>query len=582
MHPPPPLPRFARTHIEQYGSLRALRALGPTGPSPRERRQINYLSKQILFFGIQSLQKFFAYTLCFFFCKKFLVRSYDQKLVTTKRKADGELDQKREQARTRTNDRMDGMDAAQLGWAIAQGMRQARNGGRQPLPADTPLTLDLLTKYTKNPNYRAEAAKAVGKGRRSYKRRKYTRRSYGGGYRGRRFRGYGSYSMGGGGNWGAQWGRQLGARGGEYVGGAAANLVKQLTGFGDYAIKANALMPGGEINNPNTHGGVVYRGCEYLGDIISGAANSFNLQNFTINPGLESTFPKLSQFLANYEQYVIEGMFFEFRTMSADALNSTNTALGQVIMACNYNVLNPNFGTKAEMEEYDGGISVKPSESCKFFVECARSESPMDVLYTRATGVPNSGDPRMYDLGNFQIATNGLQGANVNVGELWISYQVAGLKPKLYSALGNYNSALLLTNDSCTNAAPFGLGTPVIVYQDPAGDNGWALDATGATLYFPVSALSQAYGLEAIWTGTATAVTFPSITGTSQVQTFTPIVNVPNAGATVSSCAITRIYKVGPSTPNNRASITLSGAVLPTAALTVRIRIYQIPNNIVG
>jgi len=36
---PPQLPRCARTHMEQYGSLRALRALGPTGPSPRDTRR---------------------------------------------------------------------------------------------------------------------------------------------------------------------------------------------------------------------------------------------------------------------------------------------------------------------------------------------------------------------------------------------------------------------------------------------------------------------------------------------------------------------------------------------------------------
>ena len=32
--------------------------------------------------------------------------------------------------------------------------------------------------------------------------------------------------------------------------------------------------------------------------------------------------------------------------MSADALNSVNTALGQVIMATDYNAANPPFGQK--------------------------------------------------------------------------------------------------------------------------------------------------------------------------------------------------------------------------------------------
>lgn len=472
-------------------------------------------------------------------------------------------------------------DYEQLGAAIARGMRAARHGYRDPAPADpnTPITYGMLSKYKKNDDYKWWAAKAVGKGRKSYKRARYKRKRY---YR-RGFRGYGSYSVDGGGNWGARWGRALGARGGEYVGGAAANLVKQLTGFGDYAIKANALMPGGEINNPNTHGGTVYRGCEYLGDVISGAANSFNLQSFIINPGLESTFPKLSQFLSNYEQYVIEGMFFEFRTMSADALNSTNTALGQVIMACNYNVLNPNFGTKAEMEEYDGGVSVKPSESCKFFIECARSESPMDVLYTRTGGTLN-GDQRMYDLGNFQIATNGLQGSNVNVGELWISYQVAGLKPKLYSALGNYNCAYIVSNTSYTNSAPLGDGTESILYQDPIGDNGWGIDPAGTTLTFPVSALLQTYLVYLYWYGSsATAITHPSITQSSGVKFIGELLQVPLSGSTSFNTSISRMYRVSGHTQNDRQSITFGGApILPSgASRELRLRVMQIPNNII-
>ena len=56
-------------------------------------------------------------------------------------------------------------------------------------------------------------------------------------------------------------------------------------------------------------------------------------------------------------------MLFEFRTMSADALNSVNTALGQVIMATDYNAANPPFGQKSEMENYEFGQSCKPSES---------------------------------------------------------------------------------------------------------------------------------------------------------------------------------------------------------------------------
>ena len=45
----------------------------------------------------------------------------------------------------------------------------------------------------------------------------------------------------------------------------------------------------------------------------------------------------------------------------------------------------------------------------------------------------------------FTIATQGFQGTNVNIGELWVTYQVTLLKPKLYASLGKYNDYFRIT-----------------------------------------------------------------------------------------------------------------------------------------
>lgn len=391
-------------------------------------------------------------------------------------------------------------------------------------------------------------------------------------------------------NFGTRTGGYYGSKLGEIVGGAAQNLVSRFTGFGDYQIKANALMQGGTIENPNTHGGTVYRGTEYLTDIISGDANTFNLQNFFINGGLETTFPKLAQFLANYDQYVIEGMFFEYRTMSCDALNSTNTALGQVVMCTDYNVLNPNFGSKAEMEEYDGGISIKPSESCKFFVECARSESPLDVLYTRTGAIQPGADQRMYDLGNFQIATNGMQASNVNVGELWVTYQVAGLKPKLFTGLGNYNSALFVSNTQATPTNPLGPAvTETIAYISATGVNGWGLGGVSGvdTLFFPISPLKQTYEVVTYWEGDEGAITQPIyVAANGKVVGFpTPGPNfgarsAPNTGEATQHMMTSFLFIAEPSTPLNRSSVQYTAITLPPDITLMNLRAVQIPNNL--
>jgi hypothetical protein len=66
----------------------------------------------------------------------------------------------------------------------------------------------------------------------------------------------------------------------------------------------------------------------------------------------------------------MHGLVFEYKSMSADALNSTNTALGQVILSVQYDAANAAFTNKQAQEAYDGAISIKPSSSVLLGVEC--------------------------------------------------------------------------------------------------------------------------------------------------------------------------------------------------------------------
>ena len=134
--------------------------------------------------------------------------------------------------------------------------------------------------------------------------------------------------------------------------------------------------------------------------------------------------------------------------MSADALNSTNTALGQVIMATSYNAANPLFTNKQEMETTKVVFLLNRHNLVDFFVECARRSNVLDDLYVRTSDPPAGQDIRLYDLGNFQIATNGLQGTNVNCGELWVTYQFCLLKPKMYNGLGSFDTFVSYTKNT--------------------------------------------------------------------------------------------------------------------------------------
>jgi len=205
-------------------------------------------------------------------------------------------------------------------------------------------------------------------------------------------------------------------------------------GFGAYHYKNNVLMSGGSLLPiiKNSGAGFIVRHREYLGD-ISGT-EAFTLAQYPINPGQRQTFPWLSLIAQRFEQYEIQGMVFEFRSMSSDTGTTSSNALGTVIMGTDYDSLDAPFSGKQEMENHEFSNSSKPSASFLHPIECARGQSTITRLYVRPAGLPANADLRLYDLGLFQIATQGMNSAGVGTsGELWISYQIKLLKPQLES-----------------------------------------------------------------------------------------------------------------------------------------------------
>lgn len=226
-----------------------------------------------------------------------------------------------------------------------------------------------------------------------------------------------------------------GAMIGNMVGNVGGSMLSKIFGSGDYrvnnagSLKKNNIVLANNAQAPQFGANkvackIVHR--EFLGDVFSSSTpGAFKIDSFPINPGQSKTFPWLSGVVAaKFQQHRINGMAFEFRSRSSDALNSTNTALGSVIMSTDYDSADSTFTTKREMENTEYGVSCKPSENMLHGIECARGQTPVNELFIRAFDVPSGKDIRFYDLGRFSIATVGCQGANVNLGELWVTYDI--------------------------------------------------------------------------------------------------------------------------------------------------------------
>lgn len=353
-----------------------------------------------------------------------------------------------------------------------------------------------------------------------------------------------------------------------FLGGKLGHLVEQVTGFGDYKVTSNSILKGGlgppQIVNSINRGEVIIRHREYIGDIV--ASQAFNVQSFLINPGLSQTFPWLSQMAGSYEQYKLRGVLFEFNSTSSDALLSTatSTALGTVIMSTDYDVADSPPSDKRQMLNSEWSSSSKPS--CTFIhpIECKKSLTAQNVLYTRtALAVPAGFDQRLYDFARFNIATEGMQANGGVLGELWVTYEISFMKQQLnYSGQADH---FRLTGS--TGGAPLSLGVRSSIVA--GGTLGGVINGLGTAYSFPPQLGSGKFLLNYVVSGTSAVVNYVNLVftnciglgywindtnaqvsptpGTNSVQMINVTVQILRQGAAVTWPTTTTL----PGTPNN-------------------------------
>lgn len=367
----------------------------------------------------------------------------------------------------------------------------------------------------------------------------------------------------------------MGEKLGSMAGRAAENLFGKWLGLGEYHFSRNSLMLGDSgAQVPFMHSskdGVRIRHREFLQDISSSV--TFANTSFSVNPGLSYSFPWLSAVAQNFEEYRMEGCYIEFKSTSADALNSTNTALGTVIIAAEYNTTQPAYINKQQMENTMWCVSGKPSESLCMPIECAPQLNPLSNMYIRTGAIGANQDSRFYDLCNFQVATVGSQAAAV-VGELWITYDIVLLKPQLVSGPGQAlkSAHYSLVAPAVTTAY---LGTS----RTAVGTDSIGLTLTGTSITLPIG-LSGFYFLDYTVRGASTACTTPSFAFTNSSQVTYQWNNGNNNSSGTSPGETTLCYSysiiVKIPDPTLSAVITLSGGTLPSSSTYGDLFITQV------
>jgi hypothetical protein len=268
--------------------------------------------------------------------------------------------------------------------------------------------------------------------------------------------------------------------GGNMLGGLVG--LPSIFGSGDYKMSQNSLWSAsGQV--PFMHSSsesVVIRHREYITD-VSMVGPSFAQTNFDINPGLAFPFPYLSNIAINFQEYKFRGLVFEYKTTSSTALTTaTNTAMGKVMMAIQYRSDAAPFVNTQQLLNTMWSVDSVPSQSCLLPVECAPRENPFAIQYIREGDAP--GDLKMYDLGQFTLATAGGQtGQNNVVGELWVSYEVELLKPVVTTP---FLAAFQRSMGGWSNAVPNGTSATNYV-------NNLGITIDGNNIYIPAGTVGK-------------------------------------------------------------------------------------------
>ncbi|QMW68924.1 capsid protein [Crucivirus-468] len=384
---------------------------------------------------------------------------------------------------------------------------------------------------------------------------------------------------------------------------AAKTAIRAVTGYGAYSKVGKGGMQGTQApsirNGAAENGSIIVSHKEFVKDIKSNSvtAGNFNSDTFRLNPGDDSTFPWLSQISQNFQQYQWQGLCFHFKSMSADALNSTNTALGTIIMATQYDATQPLPSTKQEMENTEFAQSVKPSANATHFVECDKQQSVLSELYVNQNPAAQSGDRRFYDFGNFTIATEGSQALNTNFGELWVSYQVKLFKPQLWDGLGRDVSSFHWGSNNGPNdvasATPFGSQdwtdqTITKSYYASTNDIECVFK-NGTTFLMAASNFPKTYliqygcvGTTRVWAEGNFSLTNCTVNQNSLLQTnasYIGVITTPKVGDNTETIQIQKIVNVDKSNLGKNWGIDWSGTppTLPTVITYAYLNIIELP-----
>lgn len=298
-------------------------------------------------------------------------------------------------------------------------------------------------------------------------------------------RGRGDYEMG----------RSVGSRVGGWIGEKLHRWISTITGSGDYQmqgdsasdIKTNSLKAGSSVPSMHneTNGTIDISFKEFITNVDHTTA--FKVRSIPIDVSNPQFAPWLSNIAKNFQQYEIMGCVFVYNSLTSDSVTAPTPGMGSIFGSVRYDTSSDAPTNKAEVLNNLFSSSAKPSVNQMFPIECAKNMTIISPMKIAAPGTFPA-EKQFYQMGWFDLCSEGANAPYADVGELWLTIHVRLYKPRLENTSGGSIFAL---DVAPTATGLLGLLQPVIdtpaVKQPRLNSLGLKLQPDFTKVVFPLT-----------------------------------------------------------------------------------------------
>jgi len=257
----------------------------------------------------------------------------------------------------------------------------------------------------------------------------------------------------------------------DFLANRGAGWLSSLIGAGSYRsshrqVKANSLYNNVAEPPPSVMAGgdhQPFRRREKVLDVWS--SNAFQHQQIVFQPGLVASFPWLNICAKAFQRYKIRGAVVEF-LHSVEPYGGGNVN-GRVVLSTRYDL---SANPPSSVNEAENSFFAEPGTPCEnilMAIECAPETRPVNVLNVRTGDLPSTANAQFFDHCIIDVCNQGQTDGTIQIGEIWISYDVEMEMPISETITGVDVGGLVAYSSSgtaMTAALPFG-AAGVLPYQ---------------------------------------------------------------------------------------------------------------------